>query len=306
MPIVQTKQLSKKYKQFYAVQNINLTINEGEIYGLIGLNGAGKTTLFRLLLGLIQPSMGTCFLFNQQVNRKNNHLWRHVGFIVENPSLYPELTVYENLHLYFNMQQLTNKQAINDVIKLLQLTRYQHIKTRELSLGNKQRLGIARALLHKPKLLILDEPVNGLDPAGIKDIRQLLQHLAYNENITIIVSSHLLSEIVKTTTTIGIIHHGRLIKEIKQEQLPELLKRTLLIHTNNNEKAFSLLKQRGYPFEQTKRGELKSSAPSLINLRGKIATLLVENNYSLKKLYVETENMENYFLRILQEKQEEN
>src|SRR5690625_3137075 len=145
MPIVQTKQVSKKYKHLYAVKNIDLTIDEGEIYGLIGLNGAGKTTLFRLLLGLIQPTTGTCYLFNKKVKRENYEIWRDVGFIVENPTLYPELTVYENLLLYQNMQQLKNQQSIQEIIDLLHLNRYKHIKAQALSLGNKQRLGIARA-----------------------------------------------------------------------------------------------------------------------------------------------------------------
>src|SRR5690625_3173217 len=175
--VIQTNQLSKDYHGFQAVDGVSLRVNKGEIYGFIGLNGAGKTTTIRMLLGLIRQTHGTCYINQRPVSLKNHHIWRKVGYMVETPHAYPELTVEENLEIYRRLRLISNKHAIPEVMKQLNLTRYARTKAGNLSLGNAQRLGIAKAILHKPDILILDEPANGLDPAGIVEIRDLSQVL---------------------------------------------------------------------------------------------------------------------------------
>src|SRR5690625_686489 len=230
---IQTNQLSKSYKGFQAVENVSLTIKKGEIYGFIGLNGAGKTTTIRMLLGMIRPTHGTCYIKGEKVSLINNHMWKNVGYMVETPHFYPELTVEENLDIFRRLRLISNRDIVLKVMDQLHLTRYAQKKAKNLSLGNAQRLGIAKALLHSPEILILDEPVNGLDPAGIVEIRELLQDLAFNKGVTILISSHLLSEIAKIATNIGVIHEGKLIQEIESNKLNELLNRRLTIDTRD-------------------------------------------------------------------------
>src|SRR5690625_2587688 len=237
--VIQTNQLSKSYKDFQAVKNISLSISKGEIYGFIGLNGAGKTTTIRMLLGLIKPTHGTSYINGEKVTSTNYQIWEHVGHIVETPHSYPELTVKENLEIFRQLRMVLDPHAVSTVMDQLHLTRYAQTKAGNLSLGNVQRLGIAKTLLHSPDILILDEPVNGLDPAGILEIRQLLQNLAFNEGVTILISSHLLSEISKISTKIGVIDEGELIQEIESNKLNELLNHRLTIDTRHNKAAIS-------------------------------------------------------------------
>src|SRR5690625_812506 len=233
-PVIQTKQLSKSYKGFQAVKNITLNIHKGEIYGFIGLNGAGKTTTIRMLLGLIKPTHGTSYINGKKITSTNYQIWDHVGHIVETPHSYPELTVKENLEIFQQLRMVLEPHAVPKVMDQLHLSRYAQTKAGNLSLGNAQRLGIAKALLHSPEILILDEPMNGLDPAGIMEIRELLQDLAFSKGVTILISSHLLSEITKIATKVGIIHEGQMIQEIKSNTLNQLLHKHLAIDTRNN------------------------------------------------------------------------
>ncbi len=177
--MIQTHHLSKYYKGFPAANNISLCISKGEIYGFIGLNGAGKTTTIRMLLGMIRPTEGSCYLDGRKVNT-GHRIWKKVGYLVEAPFSYPELTVQENLEIFRRLRLIPDPQAVTRVIHLLGLTCYAQKKAKDLSLGNAQRLGIAKALLHMPEILILDEPINGLDPSGIVEIRKMLRDLAFN------------------------------------------------------------------------------------------------------------------------------
>ena len=212
MEIIKTNSLTKHFGSTVATDNISVHINQGEIYGFIGLNGAGKTTLIRMLLGMIKPDNGTITLFGKKLSAKSNQ-WNDIGYLVETPYSYPNLSVYENLKVIYKLRQLTNPTAIDNIIEKLKLTKYRNIKANALSLGNQQRLGLAKALIHNPKLLILDEPINGLDPEGIVDVRELLKELAKTGS-TIFLSSHILGEISKLANRIAIIHEGKLIKEL--------------------------------------------------------------------------------------------
>lgn len=297
--MIQTKQLTKKYGEFTAIENVSLRVKQGEIYGFLGLNGAGKTTTIEALLGIIKPTEGECYLNGTKVHLKNNDIWHDVGYLVDAPYAYPELTVKENLHIFFKLRLLTNQKRIQQVIQQLNLTDYEHVRVKKLSYGNRIRLGIAKAILHEPKILILDEPVNGLDPAGIIDIRNLLQGLAKNDGVTILMSSHILEEVAKVCTTIGIIHEGKLLKEINKQRLEEELYEVLKIKTKDLQTSRKLLGKEGY---ETKLidDQLVVTNKQAIKRPERVARLLIGHGQSLTELMVEKESLEKYFLRMIQ------
>ena len=228
--IIRTDNISKYFGEVKAADNISLSVRKGEIYGFLGLNGAGKTTTIRMLLGMIRPTSGESYLNGEKVDSNSHNLWNSVGYLVEIPYSYPELTVRENLEIVRRLHLLPDSNSVDKVINKLKLEAYQNRKAKNLSLGNAQRLGLAKAIIHNPDILILDEPANGLDPAGIVEIRELLHDLAFNMGVTVFISSHILGEISRIATRVGIIHEGRLIQELDIEQLDQLRKRSLLIN----------------------------------------------------------------------------
>jgi ABC-2 type transport system ATP-binding protein len=214
--------LVKHFGPVKAVDGIDLHVDRGDIYALLGLNGAGKTTAIRMLLGMIAPTEGEVHLFGTSVRRGAAQValadvWARTGYLVETPAAYPDLSVLENLHLTARLRRLNDghrgENAVTRIMDELGLNEYAQRKTGDLSLGNAQRLGIAKALIHQPDLLILDEPANGLDPAGVVEIRQLLQRLAA-QGTAILLSSHILGEVARLATRIGVIHHGRILTEL--------------------------------------------------------------------------------------------
>jgi len=211
-PALELTGLTKKYAEVTAVDNLNLEVRSGEIYGFLGRNGAGKTTTIRMLLGLIRPDGGTARLFGCPVGTDRSRAVRQVGSLVETATAYPSLTVRENLEIQRRLLGAPPEET-ERVIALLGLSEYARRRAGRLSLGNRQRLALARALLGRPRLLVLDEPANALDPAGIVEVRELLRRLAREEGTTIFVSSHILGEIALLADRIGIIHRGRLIEE---------------------------------------------------------------------------------------------
>lgn len=297
MNIIESQNLCKKYGDTKAVDNVSIHVKQGEIYGFLGLNGAGKTTTIRLLLGLIKPDSGSCKLFGQEPKQANG-IWNDVGYLIETPRSYPNLSVIENLQVICKLRNLKDKTSlIKEITARLKLRQYENKKEKNLSLGNKQRLGLAKALIHKPKLLILDEPINGLDPAGIVEIRELLKDLAEKHQTTIFISSHILSEIAKLTTRIGIIHNGGLIKEIKSSELHTQIIKKLCVAATNNEKAANILQEKGFkPTIKTETIELTDK--KAIDKPEEIASLLVQQHCPPKQLYIFEEDLEHYFLRL--------
>lgn len=300
--VIQTDHLSKHYKGFRAVDQISLEVAKGEIYGFIGLNGSGKTTTIRMLLGMIQPTHGQCFLNGRRVELSNYNVWENVGYLVETPYAYPELTVRENLHIFCRLRRIEVPSAVQRTIEQLQLTVYADRKAKHLSLGNAQRLGIAKALLHDPDILILDEPVNGLDPAGIVEVRDLLLHLSLNEKKTIFISSHLLSEVAKVTSKIGIIHDGRLLQEIESAELKKLQKQRLVLDARKQDLVLAVLAEAGIKGVMNEQGLIESENPIAIRFPERVARLLVEKGCPPTRLLVEEENLESYFLRVIGKK----
>ena len=207
-----TKHLTKKYGEFFAVKDLNLTVKEGAIFGFLGHNGAGKTTTISILTTLILPTEGSASIGGRDVVKDNLEVRRMLGYLPESVMLYGELTAYENLKYFGELSRVKNiDKRIDEVLALLQFTRWKNNKIKTFSKGMRQRIGIAQALLHNPKILFLDEPTSGLDPQGTKEMRDLLLDLNRNWGTTIFMNTHLLSEVVKICTDIGIISHGRLL-----------------------------------------------------------------------------------------------
>ena len=219
--------------------------------------------------------------------------------MVETPHAYPNLTVTENLKVITKLRGIKDRSQISYIIEKLQLSRYKDVREKNLSLGNKQRLGLAKALIHHPKLLILDEPINGLDPAGIVEIREFLKDLVDNYNTTIFLSSHILSEIARLATRIGIVHEGSLIKEVNSHELENQLIKKLFIQTDDNPKALKLLDDMGIKGEINQKSFIETQNPEALLSPEKVAVMLVNANIPPKHLQVFEEDLESYFLRMI-------
>ena len=301
---IKTVNLSKKYGKNFVVNDLNLSIESGEIVGFLGLNGTGKTTTMRMLLGLIKPTSGECYIQGNKVDQYNLEVLNEIGYIIETPYSYPDLTVQENLEIVSTLRGLRNKDVVDWVIEKLKLNQYKDKQVKHLSLGNVARLGIAKAIIHKPKILILDEPTNGLDPFGVIEVRELLKELANNLGTTVLISSHKLEEISKIATRIVIIHEGRLIREVESKDLDKCLEKKLWVSGSNNKAIKAVLSNNGYQVNFKSDLENNSSYLELVDIKSvesseEIATLLVNVGYPPKILTVEKEDLENYFLRIL-------
>lgn len=294
---IETNGLSKFYGNVRAVDSVNLRVKPGEIYGFLGLNGAGKTTTIRALLGMVRPSQGNLKVLDQAVDPDGRGPWAQVGHLVESPSAYPELTVRENLEIGRRLHGVRDAGATPRVIERLGLAPYADRKAGTLSLGNLQRLGLARALLHDPELLILDEPANGLDPAGVVEIRELLASLADEKGVTIFMSSHILTEVDRLATRIGIIHKGRLIEELDTDALEKLRSRRLEIKARDLEAAQRCLHSAGYKLSVSDETILIEE-PRAIECPDELARLMVNAGVPPTRLAVEQQHLEDYFLQL--------
>jgi ABC-2 type transport system ATP-binding protein len=302
MNVIETEHIAKRFKTVKALDDISIQVREGEIYGFLGLNGAGKTTLIRILLDMIKPTNGAVRLFGDKLNKKFD-LWNNIGYLVETPYSYPNLSVVENLNVYHSLRQLQDKKLIENIIEKINLSNYINTKAKHLSLGNGQRLGLAKALMHSPKLLILDEPINGLDPEGIVEVRELLKGLSLN-GTTIFLSSHILGEISKLANRIAIIHKGKLLEELNTSELNDRLIKKLLLKTKDNSQALFHLKNENYN-AVISNDEIEVTDKKAIEKPEEISTLLAEKGLPAKQLYLYTEDLEHYFLRTTKEKTNE-
>ncbi len=298
-PAIETDHLVKRFGAVTAVDGLSLRVACGEIYAFLGLNGAGKTTTIRMLLDIIRPTAGEVRILGERISRRASPPWASVGYMVETPHAYPELTVRDNLEAARRLRPGTDRQAVGRVIELLGLEPYADRRAATLSLGNQQRLGLAKALIHQPKLLILDEPANGLDPAGIVEIRQLLIHLARDQGVTVFMSSHILGEVARLAHRIGIIHQGQLIRELSMADLERERRRWLVIRTRDNVAAHAVLVDAGVPSVVMQDGSIEVSDPAAIARPDDIAVRLVYAGHAPTMLAVEQEDLEHYFLRLV-------
>ncbi len=296
---IETSGLSKYFGSVHAVDGVSLRVRPGEIYGFLGLNGAGKTTTIRLLLGMIRPTAGTVRVLDQPVGPHGRGPWNRVGHLVENPVAYPELTVYENLEIARRLQLVSDPQAVPRVITLLGLGAYERRRAGGLSSGNLQRLALARALLHNPELLLLDEPANGLDPAGVVEIRELIAGLAHEQGVTVFMSSHILPEVDRLATRIGIIHKGCMLEELDSDKLERLRARRLEVEARDIEAARLALKRAGFEAAPSDHGgAIHLTDPHAIEAPDEIARILVDAGAPPTRLAVEQEDLEEHFLRL--------
>lgn len=302
-PGICTRGLTHRFGELTVLDGVDLTVEAGEVFGFLGRNGAGKTTLIRALLGLIAPTAGEVTVLGQRVRsgRTPPTLWARVGYLVEGPGLYPQLTVAEHLDLAARYRRLPAS-AVSRTVDRLGLGRYTAVPAHALSLGNRQRLGLALALVHRPPLLVLDEPVNGLDPAGVVDVRELLRGLA-DEGVTVFMSTHLISEVTRLADRVGIIHSGRLLEELSREQLDAAGRERFRATFRRPELArrgVAALRAAGID-SRTDGSALLSTAPDAVRHPDRVAELLVATGAAPTSLAVASEDLEERFLRLTEE-----
>jgi ABC-2 type transport system ATP-binding protein len=297
--VIRTEEITKNFGDVTAVSDMSLSVGKGEIYGFLGLNGAGKTTTIRMLLGMISPSSGTAYINNRKVTPGSVDVWKHVGSLVEIPYSYPELTVRENLEIFRRLRFLPARDSVDKIMESLKLGLYAERKAKNLSLGNSQRLGLAKALIHNPDILILDEPANGLDPAGIFEIREMLHYLSLNRGVTIFISSHILGEISKFATRIGIIHEGKLVQELDSARLENLSRKRLVTAARDMNRAHAVLSANGYSVEKTANDHFIVNGKEATDKPDEVASIMSGSGCPPTLLKVEEEDLETYFLRTI-------
>lgn len=294
--VLKTYNITKKYGEQLAVDNVNMTIKKGDIYRFIGQNGAGKTTLIRLITGLIHKSGGEIELLGANEENELNKARTMVGSLIETPSFYTNMTARENLEVSRLVRNIPGKKCIDEVLELVGLKDVEKKKVKNFSLGMRQRLGIANALMGNPKLLILDEPINGLDPMGIVEIRELLKKINKEKDMTILISSHILSELSELATTYGIISNGKLIEEITAKQLSEKCRQYIDLRVDDTARAVILLERElGInDYEVLEDSNIKVFS-NLDNV-GEINSLLSRSGIIVESISVKGENLEEYFM----------
>ena len=294
--ILKTYNITKKYGNQVAVNNVNMTIKKGEIYGFIGQNGAGKTTLIRLITGLIHKTGGEIELLGATGENELNKSRTMVGSLIETPSFYTNMTARENLEVSRLVRNIPGKKCIDEVLELVGLKDVEKKKVKNFSLGMRQRLGIANALMGNPKLLILDEPINGLDPMGIVEIRELLKKINKEKDMTILISSHILSELSELATTYGIISNGNLIEEITAEQLAEKCRQYIDLKVDDTSRAVTLLERElgisDYEVLEDKKIKVFSNLENV----GEVNSILSKSGVIVQSISIKGENLEEYFM----------
>ena len=297
--VLRTKNLTKQYGNQIAANNLNIEVKRGEIYGLVGKNGAGKTTLLKMVSGLIGPTSGELELFNETSKEGLNKARRRSGSIIETPCFFPYLSARKNLEYYRIQRGIVEKNIVDFALEFVGLNDTGNKKFKDFSLGMKQRLGLALAIMASPDLLILDEPINGLDPEGIKKIREILLKLNREKNTTIIISSHILGELSQLATNYGFINKGELVEQVSARALKEKCKNCLSIKVNDTEKSAIIIENE---FECSKY-EVRSG--NEIRLYEKIdspeiiSQMLIEHGIKLFCMYQMGFNLEDYFINLI-------
>ncbi|KAJ50973.1 bacitracin transport system ATP-binding protein [Clostridium tetanomorphum] len=294
--VLRTYNLTKTYKNVNAVDNLNINVGKGDIYGFLGKNGAGKTTTIKMIMGLLKVSSGEIELFGNKI--LDNKCYGRIGSLIDYPGFYLNLTGEENLEIHRRMIGFPGKDSIHNALEMVGLKNIERKKVKNFSLGMKQRLGIARALLHHPEFLILDEPTNGLDPIGIKEIRDLILNLNKKYEITVLISSHILSEVQLLATKIGIIHKGRLLEEISYDELQKRNRHYIQLKVDNDKKASFLLEKNLEINDYVIWEDGIIRVYEKLNEGGNINKTLVSNDVRVEEIYVTVDNLEDYFIRL--------
>ncbi len=296
--IIQTKNLTKQYGLQKSVDNLNIHVKRGRIYGLLGRNGAGKTTTMKMLLGLTVPTSGTVHIFGENMQTQSQEVLPRIGSLIESPGFYPNLTATENLRIFATLRGVPNRNAIKDALDLVGLPYKDKKLFSQYSLGMKQRLAIALAVMHDPELLILDEPINGLDPIGIAEVRSFIRELCDARGKTILISSHILSEISLLADDVGIIDHGTVLEEESLEELEQKSSKHIHFTVSNAAQAARVLER---DFQENHFSILDDHNIQLYNLTlpiGKIVTAFVANGLEVTEAHSCEESLEDYFRRV--------
>lgn len=297
--VIRTFGLTKKYKEQTALHHINMSIKKGDIYGLIGRNGAGKTTLIRTITGLVAPSKGSIELFSHSETNAIHKQRRRIGSIIESPSLYPMYTAFQNMKVRQLMLGIPEEANITKVLKTVGLENTGRKKVKNFSLGMKQRLGLGLALLSNPDFLILDEPTNGLDPEGIREMRYLLKDLNENYNITILISSHILGELSKVATRYGVLNNGILVDEFTKAELESRCRQYLRIQIDQIEKASFVLEKKLQIADYQVLDDNTLHIYERLDQSGKICLALAEEGINVMTIESKGDDLESYFLNLM-------
>ena len=296
--VLETVDLTKQYGKQFAVSELNMHVKKGEIYGLLGRNGAGKTTTIRMAMGLLQPTKGEVKLFGEKLTVPTKQIFNRIGALIESPAFYENLTAKDNLKIIADLRGTQSRDCIDRALMLVNLENETHKKVKQFSLGMKQRLGIAMALMHEPEFIILDEPTNGLDPVGIQQIRLLIQKLCAEKGTTILISSHILSEIEQMANTIGIIDHGKMIEELSMDEIRRRNRHYVKMTVSDMNRTVPLLEKELCitDFEIVSEREIKIY--QIETDFEKVNRLLNQNEIGVSEISMNKGNLEEYFLRL--------
>lgn len=297
--IIQLNNVSKVYNEKTVVSHVNMQVKKGEIYGFLGPNGAGKTTIMKMMMNLIIPTSGEIVICGEKVTPGSYDVLKRIGSVIDYPVFYEKLTARENLALHAEYMGYYNKNAIKEVLDLVQLKQVEDKPVKEFSLGMKQQLGLARAMLTKPEILILDEPMNGLDPVGIKQLRNLCQMLSKDYGITLLISSHILGEIEQIADTIGFIKDGRLTKEVLMDTIRQQNIEYIELEIDNVKKAAYVLTEVLHITNFKIINDLIIRIYDLDTPQWKISQTLVLNDVLVESIYRKDNTLEDYFLKII-------
>ena len=295
--VLETKALTKKYKKHSALCDLDMHVPKGAIYGLIGENGAGKTTLIRLICGLQSPDSGQYYLYGKESREKEIYeSRRRMGAVVETPSLYLDMTAYDNLVQQSMLLGRPSCDGMEALLELVGLAGTGKKKAKDFSLGMRQRLGIAIALAGNPDFLVLDEPVNGLDPEGIIEIRELILKLNRERRITVLISSHILDELSKLATHYGFIHQGKMVKEASAEELEQMFRKKTIVKTDNTKKLAKVLEslQLEYKILSDTEAEIYERITA-----SELAAVMEKEGACLESVYEKDESLESYYIRLI-------
>lgn len=296
--MIETKKLTKRYGAQVSVSDLDIHVKKGRIYGLLGRNGAGKTTTMKMLLGLITPTSGTAYIFGKDIRKGSEKILPHIGSLIESPGFYPNLTATENLRIFAELRGIKNRQAMKGALELVGLPYHDKKLFSQYSLGMKQRLAIALAVMHNPDLLILDEPINGLDPIGIAEVRSFIRDLCDAQGKTILISSHILSEIALLADDIGIINHGVLLEEESLADLEQKNNRYIHLAVSDSTKAAQIIesisKTRNYQICDARNIHLRdTNIPVEVLIRS-----FVQSGLEVSEAHLCEDTLEDYFKRV--------
>ena len=296
--VIETKNLTKQYGTQKSIADLNIHVRQGRIYGLLGRNGAGKTTTMKMLLGLTQPTSGEVAIWGKPLRTNEKKLLPRIGSLIESPGFYPNLTATENLRIFATLRGVPNRNAIKNALDLVGLPHKDKKLFSQYSLGMKQRLAIALAIMHDPELLILDEPINGLDPIGIAEVRSFIRDLCTERGKTILIPSHILSEIALLADDIGIIDHGALLEEESLAELEAKSSRHIRFTVSSTTQAARILERNFHETQFIIQDDYKMRLHNLDISVGEIVTAFVENGLTVSEAYVCEESLEDYFKRV--------